>query len=123
MLRRQTRDSGYRQIRMDLAEIGTIEDKAARERARKINLQKIVNMGEKAKAAKEILDIFMDGVENTVLNGLAATSDPEKLLQIKMYYKACLMLEKEFTGMITEALVKSRTLEELNKRKGEEKNG
>ena len=123
MLRRRTREFAYRQIRTDLAEIGTIEDRTARERLRKINLQKVVNLGEKAKAAKEILDIFMDGVEDTILKSLTTTSDPDKLLQIKMYYKACLMLEKEFTGMIAEASVKEKTLEALNKEKGEKTNG
>ena len=86
-------------------------------------MQKIVNYGNKAKDAKEILDVFMDGVEEIVLKSLAMTSDPEKLLQIKMYYKACLMLEKEFTGMITEASVKEKTLEALNKGKGEQNDG
>ena len=78
-------------------------------------------MGKRAEDAKEILDIFMDGVEDLVLNTLNTTSDPEKLLQIKMYYKACLMLEKEFSGMITEALIKQKTIDELNNREKGEK--
>ena len=104
---------------MDLAEIGTIEDRKARDRARQACLAKVVGFGNKARDAKEIMDIFLDGVEDTVLKGIEATSDPEKLLQLKMYYKACLMLEKEFTGMINEALIKQKTLEDLQKKKGE----
>lgn len=79
----------------------------------------VVGLKNKARDAKEIFDIFLDGTEDTILKGLAATSDPEKLLQLKMYYKACLMLEKEFTGMINEALIKQKTLEELQKKKGD----
>lgn len=61
----------------------------------------------------------MDGVEDVVLSSLNATSDPEKLLQIKMYYKACLMLEKEFSNMIAEARIKQKTIDEM--KKGESK--
>lgn len=79
-----------------------------------------MNLGKRAESAKEILDIFMDGIEDLVLDALNTTSDPEKLLQIKMYYKACLMLEKEFSGMMTEALIKQKTLEDMSKKeKGE----
>ena len=106
-------------MRTDLTEIGTITDREARNRLRKISLQQVVNLGEKAKYAQEILNIFLDGAEDLVLKSIAATSDPEKLLQIKMYYKACLMLEKEFANLITEAAVKEKTIEQLNKGKGE----
>jgi hypothetical protein len=33
-----------------------------------------------------------------------------------MYYKACLMLEKEFSSMMTEALIKQKTLEDMSKK-------
>lgn len=100
-------------------ELGTIQDREARKRLRMENLQKIVNFGEKARNAREIMDIFLDGVEDLVLSTLTVTSDPEKLLQIKMYYQACRQLDKEFDSMLREAAIKQKTLEELKEKKGE----
>lgn len=119
MLRNSIRNSNYRQLRTELAQIRSIEDRKARERYRKIALQKVVNLGDRAKDAKEILDIFMDGVEDDVLKKMAVTNDQMSLLYIKMYYKACLDLEAEFNGMIRQALLKENTLELMNKGKGE----
>ena len=96
-----------------------MEDRQAKKRAREAALMKVVDFGNKAKEAKEIIDIFLDGVEDLTLKTLNETSDPEALLGIKMYYKACLMLEKEFSTMINEAMIKRKTLEEIKKRKGE----
>lgn len=102
-----------------MVEIGTMEDRQAKKRAREAALMKVVDFGNKAKEAKEIVDIFLDGAEDLTLKAINETSDPEKLLQIKMYYKACLMLEKEISTMINEAMIKRKTLEELKNRKGE----
>ena len=115
MLRSKVRNQEYRQLRTDLIQIGLSQDREALNRLRKIKLQQIVNLGKKAEDAKEILDIFMDGVEDLVLNTLKNQSNPEMLLQIKMYYKACLMLEKEFDNMITEARIKQKTIEDMKK--------
>ena len=119
MLRKQIRNQAYRQLRKELVEIGTMEDRQAKKRAREAALMKVVDFGNKAKEAKEIVDIFLDGAEDLTLKAINETSDPEKLLQIKMYYKACLMLEKEISTMINEAMIKRKTLEELKNRKGE----
>ena len=119
MLRSRIRNQEYRQLRTELTQIGLSQDREALSRLRKSKLQQIVNLGKKAEDAKEIVDIFMDGVEDLVLNTLKNQSDPETLLQIKMYYKACLMLEKEISNMITEARIKQKTIEEINKGKGE----
>ncbi len=99
---------------MELAQTGWLEDKRARDQARKIALQKVINLGNKAKDAKEILDIFLDGVADDTLNKLATASNPDNLLYIRMYYKACLELEKEFDKMIKEATAKEKTLENLS---------
>lgn len=96
-----------------------MEDRQAKKRAREAALMKVVDFGNKAKEAKEIIDIFLDGVEDLTLKTLNETSDPEALLGIKMYYKACLMLEKEFSTIINEAMIKRKTLEKIKKRKGE----
>ena len=79
----------------------------------------MVNLGSKAKDAKEILDIFMDGMEDLVLEAIKNADSPERLLEIRSYYKACLAIEAEFVGMINKGLSKEKTLEELKKRKGE----
>jgi transcription termination factor NusB len=104
---------------MELAQAWSIEDKLARERYRKAALQKVVNLGNRAKDAKEILDIFMDGVEDNILKKMAVTNDTTSLLYLKMYYKACLDLEAEFDGMIKQALLKENTLDVMKKGKGE----
>ena len=109
---------------MDLAQAGRYEDKRARDQARKIALQKVINLGEKAKAAKEIFDIFLDGVADDTLSKLATTSDPDNLLYLHTYYKVCLDLEKEFTRLINESATKEKALESLsNEEKGEKRHG
>ena len=121
MLRKQIRNSSYQQLRLELAQAGHYEDKRAREQARKIALQKVINLGNKAKDAKEILDIFLDGVADDTLRQLETATNPDSILYIRMYYKACLELEKEFNSMIKQALAKENTLEGLVKEKKGEK--
>ena len=79
----------------------------------------MVNLGEKAKDAKEILDIFMDGMEDLVLEAIKNADNPDRLMEIRAYYKACLAIEGEITNMISRAANKEKVLEELKKRKGE----
>ena len=79
----------------------------------------VVNLGTKAEGAKEILDIFMDGTEDLVLEAMKNADTPERLTEIRAYYKACLALEKEFDSLIAEALIKQKALDGLNQRKGE----
>ena len=79
----------------------------------------MVNLGEKAKAAKEIVDIFMDGVEDRVLESVKNCNSPERLIEVRAYYKACLALEAEINGMINKASMKENTLDDLKKRKGD----
>ena len=80
----------------------------------------MVNLGEKAKAAQEVIDIFLDGVEDEVLESIKNANTPERLMEIRAYYKACLALENEVTNMINKAVNKEKVLEELKKRKGEQ---
>ena len=119
MLRNSIRNSQFRGLATELAQIGTIASRVDQDRQRKILLQQVVNLGEKAKAAKEILDIFMDGTEDMVLESIKNTNSEEKLMEIRAYYNACLALEAEVTNMINKAVTKEKTLESLNKRKGE----
>ena len=121
MLRNSIRNSQYRQLATDLKTrpVGLPVSRQAQERQRKILLQQVVSLGDKVKEAKEILDIFMDGTEDLVLESLKNADSPERLMEIRSYYKACLALEAEFTGMINMAMAKDKTLEELKKRKGE----
>jgi len=121
VLRKQIRNASYQQLRLELAQAGRYEEKRARDQARKIALQKVINLGARAKDAKEILDIFMDGVADDTLSKLATASNPDNLLYIRMYYKACLDLEKEFDRLIKEAATKENTLEDLVKEKKGEK--
>lgn len=79
----------------------------------------VINLGTKAKDAKEILDIFMDGTDDLVLEAVKNADSPERLAEIRAYYRACLALEREFNGLIAEAIIKQKALDELNQRKGE----
>ena len=121
MLRNSIRNSQYRRLTTDLSmqPVGTPFSRQAQERQRKILLQQVVNLGEKAKDAKEILDIFMDGMEDLVLEAIKNADNPDRLMEIRAYYKACLALEGELTNMISRAANKEKVLEELKKRKGE----
>ena len=121
MLRSSIRNSRYRQLRAELAQppIGTPFSREAQNRHRKANLVQVVNLGTKAEGAKEILDIFMDGTEDLVLEAMKNADTPERLAEIRAYYKACLALEKEFDSLIAEALIKQKALDGLNQRKGE----
>ena len=102
-----------------MAQAGLIEDRKARERARKVSLQQVINLGERAKAAKEILEIFMDGVEDDTLKKLESVNNEESLLYIRMYYKACLDLEKEFEYLIKQAFLAQEKIDGLSNEKGE----
>ena len=119
MLRNSTRNVRYRQLLSELSQIGTQESRSQRERERKILLQKVVNLGDKARDAKEILDIFLDGAEDEVLASLKNASTPERLMEIRAYYKACLALQEEFDGLIAKASLKEKTIEDIKKQKGE----
>ncbi len=113
MLRNSTRNSQYRQLRTELAQIGTPV------RQRKDLLQQVVSLGDKAKEAREVVDIFLDGVEDEVLESIKSASTPERLMEIRAYYKACLALQGEFDALIGKAALKEQTMEEMKKRKGE----
>ena len=120
MLRNSIRNSQYRRLVTDLSmQVGTPFSRQAQERQRKILLQQVVSLGEKVKDAKEILDIFMDGTEDLVLESIKNADSPERLMEIRAYYKACLALEAEFNNMIGRAATKEKVLEDLKKRKGE----
>ena len=120
MLRNSIRNSQYRRLATDLSmQVGTPFSRQAQERQRKILLQQVVNLGDKAKAAKEIIDIFMDGTEDLVLESIRNADSPERLMEIRAYYRACLALEGELTNMIGKAANKEKVLEDLKKRKGE----
>lgn len=121
MLRSSIRNSRYRQLRAELAQppIGSPFSREEQNRHRKANLVQVINLGTKAKDAKEILDIFMDGTDDLVLEAVKNADSPERLAEIRAYYRACLALEKEFNGLIAEAIIKQKALDELNQRKGE----
>ena len=80
-------------------------------------MQKVINLGERAKHAKEILDIFMDGVEDDTLKKLEMLNSEESLLYIRMYYKACLDLEKEFDYLIKQAFLAQEKIDSVSKEK------
>lgn len=63
----------------------------------------------------------MDGTEDLVLEAIKNADSPERLMEIRAYYKACLALESEFTGLLNDAAVKEKSMEEMNKRKGDRK--
>ena len=86
---------------------------------RKNLLQQVVSLGDKAKEAREVIDIFLDGVEDEVLESIKSASTPERLMEIRAYYKACLALQAEFNALIGKAAIKENTMEEMKKRKGE----
>ena len=119
MLRNSTRNSQYRQLRVELVQIGTPVRQQARDRLRKNLLQQVVSLGDKAKEAREVIDIFLDGVEDEVLESIKTASTPERLMEIRAYYKACLALQAEFNALIGKAAIKENTMEEMKKRKGE----
>ena len=119
MLRNSTRNSQYRQLRTELAQIGTPARQQARDRQRKALLQQVVSLGDKAKKAREVIDIFLDGVEDEVLESIKSASTPERMMEIRAYYKACLALKGEFDALIGKAALKESKIEEMKKRKGE----
>ena len=61
----------------------------------------------------------MDGMEDLVLEAIKNADNPERLMEIRAYYKACLALQGEFDALIGKAALKEQTMEEMKKRKGE----
>ena len=61
----------------------------------------------------------MDGTEDLVLESLKNADSPERLMEIRAYYKACLALEEQITAMLNDAAVKEKSMEDMKKRKGD----
>ncbi len=69
-------------------------------------LREIVDLGEKAKDVKEILDYYLDCQEDDILKELVEAQDYNALLNVQMKYKAILALDDKLKGVIHLAKVK-----------------
>ncbi len=77
-------------------------------------LSRIVDLGDKAEAVKDVLDVFLDRREDDVLNALRHARNAEETMRVKMYYNACEALASDIKKMIDEALIKQQAINRIN---------
>ena len=120
-MQRRIRRPQYRQIRSPEAALALPPQqetgKISRQRQRL--LLEIADYGRKAEDAKEILDIYLDSVEDVVLSELRKEKSEEELLRLQMYYRACHQLADDLSRMVREGKLKASVLRAAEKERGE----